>query len=97
MARSGLTFGGFADNEGTHPGRWAAVHEALGPLLFRWPVGCLEENIFKLVPEDRIEDLIRDPADELTGDGSERSPIASVSPRKTSPASRRILPISRGF
>jgi putative ATP-dependent endonuclease of OLD family len=68
MVGSRLAFGGFADDEGTDPGRWSAVHTALGPLLFRWPAGCLEENIIRLVPEDRIEDLIKDPSDELTGE-----------------------------
>lgn len=98
MTRSGLIFGGFADNEGTHPGRWAAVHAALGPLLFRWPLGCLEENIFALVPEDRIEDLIKDPEDELTGErlrtladriGSATKDLASV--KANAPDFSRLL------
>jgi putative ATP-dependent endonuclease of the OLD family len=60
LAGSGLTFAGIADNEGRSPTRWAAIHEKLGKLLFRWPTGCLEENIIKLVPEERLEDFIKD-------------------------------------
>ena len=60
LAGSGLAFAGFADDEGRFPTRWAAIHEKLGRLLFRWPTGCLEENIITLVPEERLEDFIKD-------------------------------------
>lgn len=65
---SGLQFGGFADDEGKAPDRWAAVQEKLGRLLFRWPAGCLEENIIKLVPANRLEEFIKDPE----GDSGDR-------------------------
>ena len=60
LVGSGLAFAGFADDEGRFPQKWAAIQGKLGALLFRWPGGCLEENIIKLVPEDRIEDFIKD-------------------------------------
>ena len=41
---------GFADNENKHPTRWQDVADALGPLLFRWPSGCIEQNIISVVP-----------------------------------------------
>ena len=86
LTKSGLQFAGFADHEGRHPARWAAVHERLGNLLFRWPTGCLEENIINLVPVDRLEDFIKEPdgdsgvrrrtlADRLGIDGKEFSTI----------------------
>ena len=68
LAGGGLKFGAFADDEGLDPGKWAAVKQKLDRLLFRWESGCLEENIITLVPEERLEDLIADPAGELTGD-----------------------------
>jgi putative ATP-dependent endonuclease of OLD family len=60
LVESGLEFAGFADDERRDPNRWAAVKNKLGDLLFRWPVGCIEENIIKLVPADRLEDFIKD-------------------------------------
>jgi putative ATP-dependent endonuclease of the OLD family len=60
LVGSGLTFGGFADDEGRDAQKWAAVKKKIGNLLYRWPVGCLEENIIKLVPLDRLEDFIKD-------------------------------------
>jgi putative ATP-dependent endonuclease of OLD family len=60
LTGSGLQFGGFADDEGRDPDKWKAVQQKLGMLLFRWPAGCLEENIIKLIPADRLEDFIKD-------------------------------------
>jgi putative ATP-dependent endonuclease of OLD family len=67
LADGGLHFGGFADDEGQHPTRWQKVSEKLGELLFRWPSGCLEENIMHAVPADKLEALLTDPEDEKTG------------------------------
>ena len=61
LVGSGVRFGGFADDEGRDSGKWAAVQSKLGKLLFRWPSGCLEENIIKLVPVERLEEFIKDP------------------------------------
>jgi putative ATP-dependent endonuclease of the OLD family len=69
LAQGGLSFGGFADNEGQSPDRWKALQERLGPLLFRWKTGCIEENILRVVPDDKLEEFIRDPnEDDLTGE-----------------------------
>lgn len=67
LAKGGLRFGGFADDEGKHSGRWTALAERLGSLLFRWSSGCLDENIIKAVPEGKLEALIADPVGEKTG------------------------------
>lgn len=61
LVGSGLLFAGFADDECRFPDRWAAIQVSLGMLLYRWPTGCLEENIIKLVPAERLEEFIRDP------------------------------------
>lgn len=61
MTGSGLRFGGFTDGGGPDPNRWAAVQASLGKLLFRWPTGCIEDNIIKLVSDDRLEEFINDP------------------------------------
>jgi hypothetical protein len=64
----GLSFGGFADDEeGKHPTRWRTLEDALGRLLFRWPKGCLEENIFAVTPDAKLEGLMADPTGERTG------------------------------
>jgi putative ATP-dependent endonuclease of OLD family len=68
LAEGGLQFGGFVDNEGRHPQRWQDLRSKLGPLLFQWSTGCLEENIIKLVPEDKLQALIEDPSGERTGE-----------------------------
>jgi putative ATP-dependent endonuclease of OLD family len=68
LAEGGLSFGGFADDEGgKHPTRWKRLEESLGKLLFRWQTGCLEENIIELVLEVELEAFILDPAGEKTG------------------------------
>lgn len=68
LADSGFRVSGFADEDGQYPGRWAAVQQKLGALVFRWSSGCLERNIIMRVPADRLEEFIRDPDDELTGE-----------------------------
>jgi putative ATP-dependent endonuclease of the OLD family len=58
LAGGGLRFGGFADDEGKHPTRWAKLHTKLGALLFRWPSLCIEENIIAVVSDDKLEAFI---------------------------------------
>ena len=67
LAAGGLRFGGFADDEGKHPTRWAKLHTKLGGLLFRWPSLCIEENIIAVVPDDKLEAFITDPTGGKTG------------------------------
>ena len=45
LLEGGLQFAGFADNENKYPTRWQGVADELGPLLFRWPSGCIEQNV----------------------------------------------------
>jgi putative ATP-dependent endonuclease of OLD family len=68
LADGGLQFGGFVDNEGRHPQRWRDLKKKLGPLLFQWTTGCLEENLIEVVPNDRLQALIEDPSGERTGE-----------------------------
>jgi putative ATP-dependent endonuclease of OLD family len=65
LAKGGLRFGGFADDEGKHPTRWQRLSEALGPLLFRWKAGCIEQNVIGAVPDDKLEMLIADPNEDI--------------------------------
>lgn len=67
LAAGGLRFAGFADDEGVYPERWKKLSEKLGPLLLRWPTGCIEQNIIAAVPEDKLEALITDPKGDKTG------------------------------
>ncbi|MHB2168964.1 ATP-dependent nuclease [Alsobacter sp. R-9] len=66
LSKSGLMFGGFADEEGKAPERWAVQKKALGPLLFRWGSGCTEANVIQHVAEADLPELIRHP--ELEGE-----------------------------
>jgi putative ATP-dependent endonuclease of OLD family len=67
LGAGGLQFGGFADDEGKHPTRWANLHTKLGALLFRWQSHCIEENLIDAVPDDKLELFISDPSGEKTG------------------------------
>ena len=66
LDQGGLLFGGFADDEGRHQGSWATLRAHLGGLLFRWESGDLESNVIGWVPDERLEDLLVDPAGEKT-------------------------------
>jgi putative ATP-dependent endonuclease of OLD family len=67
LSDGGVQFGGFVDDEGKHPTRWARLSAKLDTLLFRWAAGCLDENIINLVPEEKLEALLTDPANDKTG------------------------------
>jgi putative ATP-dependent endonuclease of OLD family len=68
LSASRLMVGGFVDDEGRSPARWQAVAAVLGPLLFRWQTGCLEQNVLSHIPEARLEELVNDPAGKETGE-----------------------------
>jgi putative ATP-dependent endonuclease of the OLD family len=67
LSKAGLSFGGFADDEGKHPTRWNRLSQKLGLLLFRWQDGCLEENILAALRDDQLEALLIDPEGLKTG------------------------------
>jgi len=67
LSQARLQFGGMADNENRYPKRWADTQAKLGDKLCRWKNGCLEEEVLASVSDDQLEQLIVDPADELTG------------------------------
>ena len=58
LIEGGLQFAGFADNEDKYPTRWQGVADALGHLLFRWPSGCIEQNIIAAVPAETLEPFL---------------------------------------
>ena len=68
MANAGLSFAGFADNEGRAPGRWQSLKAEMRERLFQWQAGCLEENIIKLVDAKKLAELIKNGDGELDGD-----------------------------
>jgi putative ATP-dependent endonuclease of OLD family len=68
LAKSGLKFSGFADDEGRAPQRWATLKGTLGHLLLRWPKGCLEENVIEHVADGDLENFIEN----LDGESGER-------------------------
>lgn len=58
LSGAGLAVAGFADTEGVKEDCWKRVQARLGNLLFRWPSGCIEENILPLVPASELEAFI---------------------------------------
>ncbi len=60
LAKSGVQFSGFVDNEGNAQTRWAALKQQLGKRLFQWPSGNIEANIIDLIPESNLEEFIKD-------------------------------------
>jgi len=67
LAKGGLRFGGFADDENKHPTRWGTVASGLGRLLFRWQSGTIEQNIIAAVPVEKLEVFLTDPENDKTG------------------------------
>ncbi|CAN7716100.1 ATP-binding protein [Aminobacter aminovorans] len=68
LAKSGLKFSGFADDEGRAPQRWVTLKGTLGDLLLRWPKGCLEENVIEHIADGDLENFIAN----LDGESGER-------------------------
>lgn len=69
LASGGLKFAGFADRERENPKdtKWAALRQQLGPLLLRWPSGCLESNIIPFFGPSNLESVTEDPEGRWTG------------------------------
>lgn len=67
LESAGLLFAGFADDEGTAPGRWKVLKDQLGDRLHQWPQGCTEQHVIGAVPDDKLEDLLRLGDGELDG------------------------------
>jgi putative ATP-dependent endonuclease of the OLD family len=61
FSAGGLIFAGFCDNEGKFPELWRRVGQELGPRLFQWRNGCLEENIIAHVRDDQLLSLAEEP------------------------------------
>ena len=68
LASAGLLFTGFADDEGTAPGRWKALKDKLGDRLHQWPKGCTEQHVIGAIPDDRLQELLKLGAAEMDGD-----------------------------
>lgn len=67
LSTGGVKFAGFVDNENRNAGRWRAVADRVGALLFQWNAGNMEENVIPLFARDQIQMLIADPEGEKTG------------------------------
>lgn len=67
LSTAGLSFAGFADDEGDAGGRWATLKASMGNGLLKWQHGDTESNVIASIPEEKLEALIEDPAGEKTG------------------------------
>lgn len=67
LSDAGLSFGGFIDDEGKHSGTLDKLTKRLGPLLFKWGSGCLEENVLNALDESQFEEFMAHPSGH-TGD-----------------------------
>jgi len=63
---AGFRFGAFIDNEGRHDGRWSRIEQNIGALGFRWAAGSTEANVIKAVPDDKLQNFVEDPLNDLT-------------------------------
>lgn len=68
LAKGGLKFAGFVDDEGKYPDKWAAMRSKLQNYLFQWPAECLETFLIQLIDEKDLPKLIEDPGGQKTGD-----------------------------
>lgn len=59
LTSAGLLFAGFADDEGTAPGRWKVLKEKLGDRLHQWPKACTEQQVIGAIPEEKLWDLLK--------------------------------------
>lgn len=60
IGMTGLKFAALADDEGVHGGRWGVVKAAMGARLLRWEGGCTEEAVLRHLPEERLQELLKD-------------------------------------
>lgn len=67
LSQGGVKFAGFVDNENRAQGRWRTVKSRVGPLLFQWDDGNIEQNVIPMFAADQIQALVADPGDEKTG------------------------------
>ncbi|BCQ28253.1 ATP-binding protein (plasmid) [Caballeronia sp. NK8] len=67
LSTGGVKFAGFVDNENRYAGRWRAVADRVGALLFQWNAGNMEENVIPLFAAEQVQMLIADPEGEKTG------------------------------
>lgn len=67
LSSGGVKFAGFVDNEGRDQGRWRTVKSRVGPLIFQWESGNIEQNVIPMFDSDQIHSLIIDPSDVKTG------------------------------
>lgn len=67
LADAHVEFAGLVDDEGTSPGRWKKLKETMGDRLLQWPNVATEGAIISQILDDKLEDLIRNDEEELTG------------------------------
>lgn len=59
LDRGRLVFAAIADDEGTDPGRWAALKGTMGDRLLRWDEACTEQVVMRLIPDAALPKLLK--------------------------------------
>jgi len=67
MAGANLECAGLVDDEGRSPARWAKLKSKMNGLLLQWPQAATEGAVIAAIPDAKLEDLIRNDEDGLTG------------------------------
>lgn len=67
LACSGLLFAGLVDDEGTAPERWRRLKQRLNDRLHQWPKGCTEDHVIGVIPEAKLQELLKGAEGELDG------------------------------
>jgi putative ATP-dependent endonuclease of OLD family len=67
MADANLECAGLVDDEGESPDRWKKLKATMGNLLLQWPQAATEGAIIAAVPDEKLEELIYNDEEGLTG------------------------------
>ncbi|GEP53954.1 ATP-dependent nuclease [Reyranella soli] len=67
LADAHIEFAGLVDDERTSPGRWKKLKENMGDRLLQWPSAASEGAVIEAIPDDKLEELIRNDDEGLTG------------------------------
>lgn len=67
MAGANLECAGLVDDEGRSSARWAKLKGTMKDLLLQWPQAATEGAVITAIPDAKLEELIRNDEDGLTG------------------------------
>lgn len=67
FAEANLDCAGLVDDEGEKSGRWKALKATMGARLLQWPKMATEGFIITAIPDEKLEELVKNDEEGLTG------------------------------